>query len=1262
MRRIILLLMALGIAVYAQHLLANPDNFAPYVLRDGLILFAIAALVFACNASFWPQAGDASLASERRSEISTILVATGLICAFAGGLGTIFIGRGVDHLPSLILWGLGFVLLILGAWWPGVTSLYQRPAYRWQKDAAGKFVRMALGNRDIEQNDIEQNATATPADANRWISSFLWLLILIGIAAFLRLWQLTSLPADCIDAECVRALALVDGSAGVSLFNLLARALFTLSGQSLLSLRLTSALFGIATVPALYWAARPITRGGARLAISLLALSPWHIWASRSSDPWIVTPLLLCLAIWATFQAIPQRDRRWWILAGLGFGLTMVTTPALQWPMALWVLLIFGLVTVLDPRAIIHNALLPLATLAVALPGLLRAFEAETLWPSTDNRPPFAAITNELLTNLLHQSSGSTVSLFSNSALLDGLTVALAILGIGALLRHLRRPAAGLLISGGVLVALALTRIDLVKTPAASFLLALLPFFLLSAAVALDQLLYAFQQTWRPVIKPARMAVAALMLILLIGGRHTLAFTRHLQAVTSGAQSSTDVAIGRFLAQQLHAAPANTLFFAPATVLANPATRLLAGSALESGVVRPLDTALDFVLAGAASNHLRYLVPLADQELLRLLQQIYPNSPLQPQLDEQSGELRFMVLDVPESTVTKSQGLLMLSFTGNDFDDVANAQAIETTGPLAFDWQDRRAMQTPFSVQWQGTLLIPAAGNYTFSVQTEPAQQAIFSLRLDNMIVLDTSLGATEKQQTLAKGFYRLTMSYRSGVAPSVQPPSALIVRWQRPGGALEVIPRNVLHQPALPNNGLLGTYYAGNQWQGPALDQHKDLLIGLPVDLPQPYSVQWQGKLAAPRAGEYMLATLGQGVNQLSIDDQVLIDNQQSTPEKTDRAYTEGIIYLTQGWHTIDVQHAPDSTLPNIAAGLQLLWQPPGSASAPLTNDYLAPVIADVAPGDLALPAPPPLVGGSLGDHAFALAQSIDLWKPQVRIPPANLAPLRFSSIWQVGNSCGNGAGQFNQPHGVAIDPVHQLLYVADTANQRVLQLKWDGTINASYQSPLFQEPFDVEMGSDNAVLVLDTTAQQILHINPTSGEIQPLPLETSFYHPRGFTVDSAGNLAVADTGGGRVVILSATGQVLGEFGGQNSLLAAGQPVDALAVKGALWAVTAEDGRLWQLISNGSLTALPRTDTLNGPHLAGLPDNSFFLSDPMRKTIGYYASTGQPLGQFAFQGAFTTPTGIAATPLDNFVYLAVSDSATCSLSLWRIANTELPK
>jgi streptogramin lyase len=216
--------------------------------------------------------------------------------------------------------------------------------------------------------------------------------------------------------------------------------------------------------------------------------------------------------------------------------------------------------------------------------------------------------------------------------------------------------------------------------------------------------------------------------------------------------------------------------------------------------------------------------------------------------------------------------------------------------------------------------------------------------------------------------------------------------------------------------------------------------------------------------------------------------------------------------------------------------------------------------------------------------------------------------------------------------------------------------------QSDLFQEPFDIEMARDGSPLVLDAAAQQIFHVDPATGNVQALPMQTGFYHPRGFTVDAVGNLAVADTGGGRVVILSTTGQVLAEFGKQGSLLAQGQPIDVLAVNGALWAVTAEDGRLWQLDTLGSMTALPHVDTLNGPHLAGLPNGAFFLSDPARKTILYHAPTGQPLGQFAYPNTFATPTGVAATQIGNDVYLAVSDSTACTLSFWRMQSTALPR
>ncbi|MFN8489262.1 MAG: PA14 domain-containing protein [Caldilineaceae bacterium] len=1249
MRKLSLLLLALAIACFAQNLIASAENFAPYVLRDGLLLSAIALLLFAGNALPWPlSAKPTATSGESGSTLPAILIGTGLICAFAGGLWTTF-GATTDalHIAGLILWGLGIVLLLIGSWWPGATVQYNPPAYRWQVDAAGKYVRMALG---------EQGEAAQPAN-NAVAFSLGWLLLLLALAAFFRLWQLTTLPADCIDVECGRALALLKGNAEPSWYTTVAHTFLTWTGDSLLSLRLTSALLGIATIPAFYLAALElIGAGGALLTTLLLAFSPWHIWSSRSSEVWIVLPLLLCLALWGILRAQRTADRRFWIIAGLSLGLVIMQLPTQQLAVWVWLILIVLVATIQRPKSKFQNLLFPFATLAIALPLLVKIIQTSTLWPPMAGS--WGSNLLDLLTHLLRQSAGNAVTIFMDRPLLDTLSAALIIVGFGYLLRSLRHFAAIVVISGFTLFGITILRTDLTKFAPATLLLTLLPFFLLSAAAALGCILAALQQTWRPLLRPVRMAAIVIVLLLLLGGRNAFSFTRHLRSLTTAGPNSTETAMGRFLAQQLRAAPPDLTIFAPSAVLNNPTTRLLAGSILDNAQVRPLESALDFVLSGTVQGNLLYLIPLANQDLLHLLQQLYPDSTLQPQKVENSDQPLFLTFQTPAKTVADTQGLLAFVFNGNEGGDVSKATSISAAGPLQFDWQAQKTLTKPFSVQWQGSLLVPAAGDYTFSAEMNATNGALFSLRLDNQVVLDTSLNVTSKPQTLAKGFYRLDMLYRSGVAPSVQPPAPLTVRWQRPGSGPEVIQANVLHRPALPNLGLLGTYYAGNQWQGPALDIRKDLVIGQPVNLPAPYSVRWQGKLATPRTGEYMLATLGAGVNQVAIDNQVLIDNQQVTvaAEKADPNYTEGIIYLNQGWHTIEIRHIPGEN----NAGLKLLWQPPGSNPEALTSDYLAPVVADVAPGDLPLPAAPPLVDARFGNESFALSQAIDLWKPQVRLPPANLPPLRFEQLWQTGNACGSGPDQLNQPHGVAIDPNGKLLYVADTGNRRVRQFHWDGTGGALIQNDQFQEPFDIEMNRDGSPLLLDAVAQQIFHIEPNTGNAQILPRQTGFYRPRGFTIDQAGNFAVADTGGGRVVILSSAGQVLAEFGKQGSTIAKGQPVDVLAGNGALWAITAEDGRLWQLDTLGSLTALPRGDTLNGPHLAGLPNGSFFLSDPSRKTVLYFAPTGQPLAQFVYQDSFAVPTGIAAAQVDNFVYLAVSDSQACTLSLWRIQGNAL--
>jgi hypothetical protein len=157
------------------------------------------------------------------------------------------------------------------------------------------------------------------------------------------------------------------------------------------------------------------------------------------------------------------------------------------------------------------------------------------------------------------------------------------------------------------------------------------------------------------------------------------------------------------------------------------------------------------------------------------------------------------------------------------------------------------------------------------------------------------------------------------------------------------------------------------------------------------------------------------------------------------------------------------------------------------------------------------------------------------------------------------------------------------------------------------------------------------------------------------------AGNLLVADTGGGRVPILQPNGEAAEQYGGPETLLARGQPVDVLRVDGALWTVSAEDGRLWRLDTGGSMTAIQPTNTLNGPHLAGLPDGRFFVSDPGRGLVLLHAATGQPAGQFAAPEVFGAPTGIDVAIRGDRVYLAVVDGATCTISLWQTLLATLP-
>ena len=149
--------------------------------------------------------------------------------------------------------------------------------------------------------------------------------------------------------------------------------------------------------------------------------------------------------------------------------------------------------------------------------------------------------------------------------------------------------------------------------------------------------------------------------------------------------------------------------------------------------------------------------------------------------------------------------------------------------------------------------------------------------------------------------------------------------------------------------------------------------------------------------------------------------------------------------------------------------------------------------------------------------------YRPFVIIPVVCLLAAVFASalLNAIGGTADHVAGQIdfvhsapdfvdgrglNFPSAVAVDPVDGEIYVADTANNRVLGWK-----SAS--------EFE---GNQPADLVIGQTDFYSYDCNQTPGQLSPgsSPTENTLCNPQGVAVDRAGSVYVADTGNNRVLV----------------------------------------------------------------------------------------------------------------------------------------------
>ena len=183
-------------------------------------------------------------------------------------------------------------------------------------------------------------------ERSHWVS-FALLAAITACGAFLRLYRIDRLPpADGYDAAYygVDALQLLEGRAPQlmyppnrePLFSYLVTGSFLLFGASTTSIHLTSALIGVLTIPAVYFAAEalfrsekgPLRRWGAPLAALMTAVSYWHINWSRIGVRAVLVPPFVAVTVAFLWRALRNGGLARFGLCGLFLGLSMYTYQA----------------------------------------------------------------------------------------------------------------------------------------------------------------------------------------------------------------------------------------------------------------------------------------------------------------------------------------------------------------------------------------------------------------------------------------------------------------------------------------------------------------------------------------------------------------------------------------------------------------------------------------------------------------------------------------------------------------------------------------------------------------------------------------------------------------------------------------------------------------------------------------------------------------------------------------------------------------------